>query len=403
MVAQSCSHINQNLDRDGLEREDDFLFPPPVLWYSSMMEFNLQRFFDTNKKILIWTVFFSLLYLLRGLFGLLFLSYILSYIFFNIMQRVESRVRINQRLLIVLIYIVFLAVITMLALYIVPSLGSESKLFVKQMPKTISDLQAYLDRMAGQQEQFAPAFERLREGISLEALFGVDQDTVLALAVKFFNSVTGFISFFLIGILFSFLILFDYPNLQNRAKSIQNTRLKDIYTETAESVIQFALVVGEAFQAQIIVAIINTTLTTIGLYILDIHPIVVLSTIVFFAGLVPVLGTFISSAPICLLAFNTGGIQLVLIAVVMIIFVHTIETYVLNPRIVSAVLKINPVLVLIILYIGHSLFGLWGVLLGVPVAVYIFRYAIREHLPEIREPVTAEADKADEALEAGNS
>ena len=356
------------------------------------MEIDIQHFFSTNKKILIWVVFFSFLYLLRGLFGLLFLSFILCFIFYNITSRIESRIRINHRLLIILTYVIFVAFIITLVLYIVPSLGSESKTFVQQMPKTIEDLQAFLDRQAGRQEQFAPVFERIKEGISLETLFGVSQDTVVGLAVKFFNSVTGFISFFLVGILFSFLILFDYPQLQARIKSMQDTRLKDIYAETSESVLQFALVVGEAFQAQIIVACINTTLTTFGLYILDIHPIVVLATIVFFAGLVPVLGTFISSAPIFLLAFNRGGINLIFLAMIMIILVHTLETYVLNPRIVSAVLKINPVLVLIILYMGHTVFGLWGVLLGVPVAVYIFRYAIRDPSPREKVEVTAEAE-----------
>ena len=60
----------------------------------------------------------------------------------------------------------------------------------------------------------------------------------------------------------------------------------------------------------------------------------------------------------------------------MIAFVHVVEAYILNPRIVSAVLKINPLLTLIILYVGHSLFGLWGILLGVPVAAYVYRYIV---------------------------
>ena len=60
----------------------------------------------------------------------------------------------------------------------------------------------------------------------------------------------------------------------------------------------------------------------------------------------------------------------------MIAIVHIVEAYILNPRIVSAVLKINPILTLIILYIGYSLFGVWGVLLGVPVSVYIYRYLL---------------------------
>jgi predicted PurR-regulated permease PerM len=63
-------------------------------------------------------------------------------------------------------------------------------------------------------------------------------------------------------------------------------------------------------------------------------------------------------------------------ALLMISFVHMVEAYILNPRIVSAVFKINPLLTLIILYVGHSLFGLWGVLLGVPVSVYVYRYIL---------------------------
>jgi predicted PurR-regulated permease PerM len=104
--------------------------------------------------------------------------------------------------------------------------------------------------------------------------------------------------------------------------------------------------------------------------------IALLSSIVFFAGLIPVMGTFISSIPILLLAFNQGGISLAGKTVGMIVFVHVVEAYVLNPNIVSAVLKINPLLTLIILYVGHTLFGIWGVLLGVPVAVYVYRYII---------------------------
>lgn len=55
---------------------------------------------------------------------------------------------------------------------------------------------------------------------------------------------------------------------------------------------------------------------------------------------------------------------------------HFVEAYILNPRVVSAIFKINPLLTLIILYLGHTLFGIWGVLLGVPTAVYVYRYII---------------------------
>ena len=49
---------------------------------------------------------------------------------------------------------------------------------------------------------------------------------------------------------------------------------------------------------------------------------------------------------------------------------RAIEAYVLNPMIYGKHLKLNPVLTLIILYVAYHAFGLWGMLLGVPVARY---------------------------------
>lgn len=54
----------------------------------------------------------------------------------------------------------------------------------------------------------------------------------------------------------------------------------------------------------------------------------------------------------------------------MITIIHIIEAYGLNPMIYGKHLKLNPVLVLIILLIAYHSFGLWGMILGVPVAYY---------------------------------
>jgi predicted PurR-regulated permease PerM len=50
--------------------------------------------------------------------------------------------------------------------------------------------------------------------------------------------------------------------------------------------------------------------------------------------------------------------------------IHAFEAYLLNPLIYGKHLKLNPVLTLIILYVGYHAFGFWGLLLGVPLARY---------------------------------
>ncbi len=75
--------------------------------------------------------------------------------------------------------------------------------------------------------------------------------------------------------------------------------------------------------------------------------------------------------------------------------IHLIETSVLSPRIVGKILHLHPVVVLIILAIGEHFFGLWGLLLGVPVAVYLIHVVLlRKPIAGIYEPAAEEVNEA---------
>ena len=174
----------------------------------------------------------------------------------------------------------------------------------------------------------------------------------------------------LLALLFSFLILFDSVRLGEQMKSLDNSRLRYFYQQTAQPVLRFAYVVGRAIQAQAMIACVNTLLTFAGLLILGIPSKALLSLIVFVCSFIPVLGVFISTTPMVLVALNDDGLGLAVGVVVMIAIIHIIEAYVLNPMIYGKHLKLNPVLVLIILLVAYHGFGLWGMILGVPIAHY---------------------------------
>lgn len=194
----------------------------------------------------------------------------------------------------------------------------------------------------------------------------------------------------LMSIFFSFLISLDIGRLGRTIQGLRSSRLSDFYEEAAQPVVRFAWVLGRAFQAQAFIACINTVLTLIGMTVLGIPSIAMLATVVFICGFVPVLGVFISTIPIFLVAINMGGLSLGLAVIAMVIIVHTIEAYILNPMIYGHHMHLNPVLVLIILYIGHHLFGVWGMLLGVPVTYYLLHDVFDVRMSEQKASSAAE-------------
>lgn len=60
-----------------------------------------------------------------------------------------------------------------------------------------------------------------------------------------------------------------------------------------------------------------------------------------------------------------------------------------SPRIIGKIGDLHPVLVIVILLVAEKFFGMWGLVLGVPVAVYVIRVVILDSpIPGIYEPTS---------------
>jgi predicted PurR-regulated permease PerM len=184
---------------------------------------------------------------------------------------------------------------------------------------------------------------------------------------------------FLLSLLLSFFITIDMPRLRRGIEKLGESRLRDVYHEIAPGLVAFGGLIGRSFQAQGVVALCNTLLTWTALTILKVENGAFLSSLVFLCSFVPVVGVVFSSIPIAVVAIiqDNGGLYLALWAIGAVLLVHFIETSILNPKIVGDMLHLHPVLVLAILAVAERFFGIWGLLLGVPVVVYIIRYVIQ--------------------------
>jgi predicted PurR-regulated permease PerM len=193
----------------------------------------------------------------------------------------------------------------------------------------------------------------------------------------------------LIALFLSFFITFDFPSLRKGVASLQKSRIKPFYDEIAPELVSFARLIGLAFYAQSLVAVVNSILTYLAMVVIGIDHPLVLSVIVFVCSFIPVFGVILSGIPIVIVAIVQpgGSIIIALYMVAVILAIHFIESNVLNPRIVGHVLHLHPVLVLVVLLVAEHFFGVWGLLLGMPVAVYVISHVILgEPIPGVDTP-----------------
>lgn len=202
---------------------------------------------------------------------------------------------------------------------------------------------------------------------------------MLAKATTLVNGVLLFALHVLLSLIFSFLLLLDLPRLLRRIRVLEKGSLGPAYREIAPSLAAFGSILGRALQAQLFIAVVNTILTGIGLVLLGVESPLFLSIVVFFCSFVPVVGAVMSSVPIGLVALQQdgGGFGMLLEVILLVIVIHAIEAYFLNPRILGSLLHIHPLIVLVVLLVAEHFFGVWGLLLGVPVAYYVFNRFIQ--------------------------
>ena len=387
-----------------------------------MSSFSFAEFYQQNRRVLIWVVLFALLWLLRDFFGLVFMTFVLAFVAAPLAEFGTRRLRLAPRVSLSLVYLLYLGTLIGFISFVAPSVAEEVNRLIGNLPQIEQRLidtknalvQRYPDlrepingflRSALPDETIAAidrelASERNRLGIDQDALndlLALDQPPqgVFAtyldrqdmlhlnalLAEQMSNGRTlalGIVTWLyratatmLLALLFSFLLLLDLKRIVEGVQRLRQSRVADFYEVAATPVVRFGVLVGRAIEAQGMIAVVNTVLTLIGLLLLKIPLLMVLGFIVFVCSFIPVLGVFISTTPVVLVALNAGGIGLSLWVIALITLIHIVEAYLLNPLIYGKHLRLNPVLTLVILYVGYHGFGLWGMLLGVPVSRYL--------------------------------
>ena len=350
------------------------------------------------EKWAIWLTLIGVIVLLHHLFPVFFLTFVLAYIGNTAVNGLTRRFP-RRRLNVAIVWLAYLLIVTGLVLLVVPRMLNEAKNVARQYITSEAAAEAgggtaaeegVIQRearellngvvigIAGEE-----TFMTFRESDAYTVLLGRVETTLRTLSARVTSEVTAFANQavifafqFVLSLILSFLLVWDMPATKKRIARFGEGRTADVYAEIAPGLRAFGVMLGRAFEAQSVVAIVNASLSTIVFVSLGLPSTALLATIVFVCSYIPILGMIISTIPAAFLALKVGGVQHVLWLVLAILVIHAIEAYMLNPLIYGRHLRLHPVAVLLILLIAEHLFGMWGLLLGVPIAAFVLKYVI---------------------------
>ncbi|MHC4549534.1 MAG: AI-2E family transporter [Planctomycetota bacterium] len=216
---------------------------------------------------------------------------------------------------------------------------------------------------------------------------GVDEflhnlDSILGFAIRvIFALVKAAYGLVLILMITAFLVI-DRPAIVRFIKSLAPER----YRETYEGLTVYVdRGLAGVIRGQLGIMAVNGLLTWLGLQFLGVSYSLLLGLLAGIFSIIPIFGTILSTIPIVLIAWATGGVHKGLLALGWILLIHFIEANYLNPRIMGTASKIHPVVVIFALVAGEHAYGIPGALLAVPAASILqsaFKFYVIDRMHE---------------------
>ena len=321
-----------------------------------------------TKRILTLGAVALILYLMREILNLLLLTFLFTYLMYSlqkffqtVIQRV-TKLKISRAIITLILYAGFITLLILAVYKYIP-------IAIKQIMAIINDVIAIIDAQKGKH------FDNTILDFLVTQLNTIDIPKYLGNKSAYLFTLVGDIghiglTIFLSLVLSLFFIL-EKDRVVRFVLGFKDSKITGIFNELQFFGTRLLNSFGKVIQAQILIALCNTFLSLIGLKILGFPQLIGLGAMIFVLSLIPVAGVAISLVPLSIIAFNIGGFMHIIYVLIMILAIHAVESYFLNPKLMSVKTDLPVFFTFLILIVSEHLMGIWGLIIGIPIFIFI--------------------------------
>lgn len=267
---------------------------------------------------------------------------------------------------ILIIFVVIIALVVWGVTTLIPIIQEQTLSIIKNWPQYWESVVIQADALVRSdvfsqfQEQLTDINQNIMSSISKQAT------NVVNSTVSGIGSVVGAVTNVFIALITMPFILFyllkDGRDLPYHMMKFIPTKMR---LNTYNLLSQINTQISQYIRGQLLVAFFVALMFWIGFAIVGLEYAVTLAVMAGFLNLIPYLGSFLAMVPVVIIAFVTSPVML---AKVLIVFAieQMIEGRVIQPQILGSNLDIHPVTIIVVLLTSGKLFGIPGVILGIP-------------------------------------
>lgn len=287
---------------------------------------------------------------------------------------------------IILSILTIIAVISIIMTLIIPQFVEVISNLIKNIPSYLENLKNFGINIT---EQF-PEINNYIQNIHIDTdalrngIMNISKD-VLSVTINQISSLISNIVNFFIAIVFAVYILANKEELKVQAKKFVYARLDK---EKADYVLKVSRLARDSFRnfltGQAKEAVILGVLCAVGMLILQIPYAGPIGALTALTAFIPIVGAFIGGFIGAVLIVAVDPIKAI-VFIIFIIVLQQIEGNLIYPHIVGKNIGLPSIWVLVAITVGGSLFGIIGMIVGLPIVSIIYAIVMEETNKKLEE------------------
>lgn len=333
-----------------------------------------QRQESNIRPVFLLSILLFILYFLFHYFSILvpfIIGFGLAYILAPLVEFLERK-KLPRIVAILIILLPILAVFPLLIILIVTGLITELQGLIEKIPYGLQYLQTYfgtiMDKLIESGVEIDPKLigNTITSQISriISGLF-----TTIGQIGKGIGSLVIIVYNLILIPLSAFLFLSDRQHIADWFKNLFGAQERE---RIDGFIVKLNVSLARFFRGTLIMMFLVGFIVGFSLWILGIRYYLLLAIIAAFFNLIPNIGFILSFIPAIIIGLLTPS---PLGNTIKIIGVYAgeqlLENLVLGPIIIGKSSRLHPVVVMITLILGGAIFGFWGVMLAVPITIFI--------------------------------
>jgi len=336
-----------------------------------------QATFSNQTKLIILGVIallvLLLLYQVRHILGPFIWAAVFAYVFNPVVSWLQDRTRLSRIWVVTGLYLLFVTVTALMIVYFFPAIARQIADLRAAIPQMIQSLNQYL---ATQEYIDVFGFKVDPEFVS-QQIANVENAFRDYLTISALPFALGFFELILKVVVFAvttFYLLLHQDRLSRFFRGLIPPKHHEEILDVAR---QINTVLGAYVRGQLLLIIIMSTATSIGLTILQVRYSLLLGILTGVLEIFPIIGPITAGAIACSVAlfgpapWGLHPMVYTLIIAAMYTVFRNIEDYLVIPNLIGRLVELHPVVVIFSLLSGGVIAGFLGIFLAVPVAATI--------------------------------